>query len=127
MPALVTLGSEQDLNVKCASIDAFGSVAQHFKNEMVSFASIYPSLGFVDMKLMQLHDKTPDQKNDLLQIVDKIRVQMGAFIEDGSHEATMAVIHALVVAVPHTTERLRDYILNFICGKIMFRSVLLMS
>ncbi|XP_073221018.1 uncharacterized protein [Cicer arietinum] len=79
LPALVTLGSEQDLNVKCASIDAFGSVAQHFKNEM---------------------------------IVDKIRVQMGAFIEDGSHEATMAVIHALVVAVPHTTERLRDYLLS---------------
>jgi len=42
---------------------------------------------------------------------------MGAFIEDGSHEATIAAIHALVVAVPHTTEQLRDYILNFICGK----------
>ncbi|GAU45831.1 hypothetical protein TSUD_115190 [Trifolium subterraneum] len=81
LPALVTLGSEQDLDVKCASIDAFGAVAQHFKNET---------------------------------IVDKIRVQMGAFIEDGSHEATIAVIHALVVAVPHTTEQLRDYILNFI-------------
>jgi hypothetical protein len=39
---------------------------------------------------------------------------MGAFIEDGSHEATIAVIHALVVAVPNTTEHLRDYILNFI-------------
>lgn len=52
-----------------------------------------------------------------MQIIDKIRVQMGAFLEDGSHEATIAVIHALVVAVPHTTEQLRDYILNFICGK----------
>ncbi|XP_045812584.1 RAB11-binding protein RELCH-like [Trifolium pratense] len=79
LPALVTLGSEQDLDVKCASIDAFGAVAQHFKNET---------------------------------IVDKIRVQMGAFIEDGSHEATIAVIHALVVAVPHTTEQLRDYLLS---------------
>ncbi|KAI5408068.1 hypothetical protein KIW84_054058, partial [Lathyrus oleraceus] len=79
LPALVTLGSEQDLDVKCASIDAFGAVAQHFKNEM---------------------------------IVDKIRVQMGAFIEDGSHEATIVVIHALVVAVPHTTESLRDYLLS---------------
>lgn len=42
LPALVTLGSDQDLNVKCASIDAFGAVAQHFKNEMVSVSSIYP-------------------------------------------------------------------------------------
>lgn len=40
---------------------------------------------------------------------------MGAFLEDGSHEATIAAIHALVVAVPQTTEQLRDYILNFIC------------
>ncbi|TKY50494.1 LisH domain and HEAT repeat-containing protein KIAA1468 [Spatholobus suberectus] len=90
LPALITLGSDQNLNVKCASIDAFGSVAQRFKNEM---------------------------------IVDKIRVQMGAFLEDGSHEATIAVIRALVVAVPHTTERLRDYILNFFCVKRkMFRN-----
>ncbi|XP_061337410.1 uncharacterized protein LOC133284417 [Gastrolobium bilobum] len=79
LPALVTLGSDQNLNVKCASIDAFGAVAQHFKNDM---------------------------------IVDKIRVQMGAFLEDGSHEATIAVIHALVAAVPHTTEQLRDYLLS---------------
>ncbi|CAL5356874.1 unnamed protein product [Camellia sinensis] len=79
VPALVTLGSDQNLNVKYASIDAFGTVAQHFKNDM---------------------------------IVDKIRVQMDAFLEDGSHEATVAVVCALVVAVPHTTDRLRDYILN---------------
>lgn len=37
---------------------------------------------------------------------------MDAFLEDGSHEATLAVIRALVVAVPHTTEQLRDYILE---------------
>ena len=49
----------------------------------------------------------------MLQIVDKIRVQMDAFLEDGSHEATIAVVRSLVVAVPHTTERLRDYILDF--------------
>lgn len=42
LPALVTLGSDQNLNVKYASIDAFGSVAQHFKNEMVSLTSISP-------------------------------------------------------------------------------------
>ncbi|KAK9134337.1 hypothetical protein Syun_013667 [Stephania yunnanensis] len=71
LPALVTLGSDQNLNVKYASIDAFGA------------------------------------------IVDKIRVQMDAFLEDGSHEATIAVIRALLVAVPHTTDRLRDYILHF--------------
>ncbi|CAI9110642.1 OLC1v1010704C1 [Oldenlandia corymbosa var. corymbosa] len=80
VPALVTLGSDQNLNVKYASIDAFGAVAQHFKNDM---------------------------------IVDKIRVQMDAFLEDGSHEATIAVVRALVVAIPHTTDRLRDYILCF--------------
>ncbi|PIA33417.1 hypothetical protein AQUCO_04100089v1 [Aquilegia coerulea] len=79
LPALVTLGSDQNLSVKYASIDAFGAVAQHFKTDM---------------------------------IVDKIRVQMDAFLEDGSHEATIAVIRALVVAVPHTTDRLRDYLLS---------------
>ncbi|KAK1433234.1 hypothetical protein QVD17_10143 [Tagetes erecta] len=78
LPALVTLGSEPNLHVLYASIDAFGTVAQNFKNDV---------------------------------IVDKIRVQMDAFLEDGSHEAILAVIRALVVAVPHTTESLRDYIL----------------
>ncbi|GER48064.1 HEAT repeat-containing protein [Striga asiatica] len=84
LPALVTLGSDQNLNVKYASIDAFGAVAQHFKNDM---------------------------------IVDKIRIQMDTFLEDGSHEATVAVIRALLVAVPHMTDKLRDYILmTFCCG-----------
>ncbi|KAL1360871.1 hypothetical protein AAHE18_04G209400 [Arachis hypogaea] len=31
LPALITLGSDQNLNVKYASIDAFGAVAQHLK------------------------------------------------------------------------------------------------
>ncbi|XP_024983065.1 lisH domain and HEAT repeat-containing protein KIAA1468 homolog isoform X2 [Cynara cardunculus var. scolymus] len=79
LPALVTLGSETNLHVLYASIDAFGTVAQNFKNDV---------------------------------IVDKIRVQMDAFLEDGSHEAMIAVIRALVVAVPHTTESLRDYLLS---------------
>ncbi|XP_071710205.1 uncharacterized protein [Rutidosis leptorrhynchoides] len=79
LPALVTLGSEPNLQVLYASIDGFGTVAQNFKNDV---------------------------------IVDKIRVQMDAFLEDGSHEATIAVIRALVVAVPHTTESLRDYLLS---------------
>ncbi|THU71901.1 hypothetical protein C4D60_Mb04t06400 [Musa balbisiana] len=78
LPALVTLGSDPNLNVKYASIEAFGAVAQHFKNDM---------------------------------IVDKIRIQMDAFLEDGSHEATITVVRALLVAVPHTTDRLREYIL----------------
>ncbi|CAO2208274.1 unnamed protein product [Urochloa humidicola] len=78
LPALITLGSDQNLTVKYASIDAFGAVAQHFKNDMV---------------------------------VDKIRIQMDAFLEDGSHEATISVIRALAVAVPHSTDRLREYIL----------------
>ncbi|XP_068302700.1 uncharacterized protein [Pyrus communis] len=79
LPALVTLGSDQNLSVKYASIDSFGAVAQHFRNDM---------------------------------IVDKIRVQMDAFLEDGSHEAAIAVVRALVVAVPHTTDRLKDYLLS---------------
>ncbi|KAJ0753898.1 putative transcription factor interactor and regulator LisH family [Helianthus annuus] len=79
LPALVTLGSEPNLPVLYASIDAFGTVAQNFKADV---------------------------------IVDKIRVQMDAFLEDGSHEAILAVIRALVVAVPHTTESLRDYLLS---------------
>lgn len=79
LPALVTLGSDQNLNVKYASIEAFGAVAQHFKSTV---------------------------------IVDKIRIQMDAFLEDGSHEATIAVIRALLVAVPHTTDRLRDYLVS---------------
>lgn len=48
----------------------------------------------------------------MMQIVDKILVQMDAFLEDGSHEAIIAVIRALLVAIPHTTERLRDYLLS---------------
>ncbi|KAK8694356.1 hypothetical protein V6N13_071910 [Hibiscus sabdariffa] len=63
LPALITLGSDQNVYVKNASIDAFGAVAQHFKNDV---------------------------------IVDKIRVQMDAFLEDGAHETTMAVVRSLV-------------------------------
>lgn len=79
LPALVTLGSDQNLNVRYASIDAFGVVAQHFKNDV---------------------------------IVDKIRIQMDAFLEDGSHEAIIAVVRALVTAVPQTTDKLREYLLS---------------
>lgn len=79
LPALVTLGSDPNLLVKHSSIDAFGAVAQHFKNDV---------------------------------IVDKIRVQMDAFLEDGSHEAAVAVVRALAVAVPLTTDRLREYLLH---------------
>ncbi|VAH76568.1 unnamed protein product [Triticum turgidum subsp. durum] len=73
LPALITLGSDQNSAVKYASIDALGAVAQHFKSDMV---------------------------------VDKIHIQMDAFLEDGSHEATISVIRALAVAVPHSTDRL---------------------
>lgn len=79
LPALVTLGSDQNLNVRYASIDAFGVVAQHFKNDV---------------------------------IVEKIRIQMDAFLEDGSHEAIISVVRALVTAVPHTTDKLREYLLS---------------
>ncbi|KAM0871343.1 hypothetical protein ACQ4PT_039467 [Festuca glaucescens] len=79
LPALITLGSDQNSAVKYASIDALGAVAQHLKNDMV---------------------------------VDKIHIQMDAFLEDGSHEATISVIRALAVAVPHSTDRLREYLLT---------------
>lgn len=46
-----------------------------------------------------------------MQVVDKIRVQMDAFLDDGDHEGTVAVMRALAAAVPHTTPSLRDYIL----------------
>ncbi|KAI5073490.1 hypothetical protein GOP47_0011503 [Adiantum capillus-veneris] len=78
LPALVTLASDPNLLVKYSSIEAFGAIAQHFKDEV---------------------------------IMDKLRVQMDAFLEDGSHEATVAVIRTLAVAVPLTTSSLRDYIL----------------
>lgn len=50
LPALVTLGSDQNLSVKYASIEAFGAVAQQFKNDMVlpahdSFQILFFSLG----------------------------------------------------------------------------------
>jgi len=77
---LITLGSDPNLNVKYSSIDAFGAVAQHFKNEV---------------------------------IVDKILVQMDVFLEDGSHEAALVLVRALAIAVPITTDRLREYILGF--------------
>lgn len=79
LPALVTLGSDPNLLVKYSSIEAFGAVAQHFKDEV---------------------------------IIDKIRVQMDAFLDDGSHEAAVAVIRTLAVAVPLTTSTLRDYLLQ---------------
>lgn len=108
MPALVTLGSDQNLNVKYASIDAFGAVAQHFKNDTVLDDLFYLILGC--FKFLNLVVELIKFLN--FQIIDKIRIQMDAFLEDGSHEATISVIRALVVAVPHTTERLREYILE---------------
>ncbi|KAG0609564.1 hypothetical protein M758_8G193900 [Ceratodon purpureus] len=79
IPALVTLGSDPNADVKHATIEAFGAVAQHFKDE---------------------------------EVVDKVKMQMDSFLEDGSHEATVAVIRALSVAIPLTTSTLRDYLLN---------------
>ncbi|KAK8939037.1 hypothetical protein KSP39_PZI011174 [Platanthera zijinensis] len=90
LPALVTLGSDQNLNVRYASIDAFGVVAQHFKNDV---------------------------------IVDKIRIQMDAFLEDGSHEAIISVIRALVTAVPHTTGKLREYLIHLLSKIFQLTSV----
>lgn len=49
---------------------------------------------------------------------------MDVFLEDGSHEATISVVRALTAAVPHTIDRLRDYILDYITRK---KSIFLIS
>ncbi|KAL6285838.1 hypothetical protein ACE6H2_010228 [Prunus campanulata] len=51
-------------------------------------------------------------------IVYKIHGQMDAFLEDGSHESIIAVVRALVVVVPHTTKRLKDYILDILTEEL---------
>ncbi|GJP86624.1 hypothetical protein CLOP_g16625 [Closterium sp. NIES-67] len=45
-------------------------------------------------------------------IVDKIRVQMDSFLEEGSHEAVIAVLKTLTAAVPVTSNTLREYSLH---------------
>lgn len=40
-----------------------------------------------------------------------MKMQMDTFLEDGTHETTVAVVRALSVAIPLTTPGLRDYIL----------------
>eukprot|EP00850_Spirogloea_muscicola_P023018 SM000323S12630 [mRNA] locus=s323:82206:89016:- [translate_table: standard] len=79
LPALVTLGSDPNIEVKYSTIAAFGVVVQHYKDDM---------------------------------IVDKVRVQLETFLEDGSHEASLAVIRTLTAAVAVTTASLREYILS---------------
>eukprot|EP00850_Spirogloea_muscicola_P008360 SM000044S16007 [mRNA] locus=s44:565678:576581:+ [translate_table: standard] len=66
LPALVTLGSDPNIEVKYSTIAAFGVVVQHYKDDMT---------------------------------VDKVRVQLETFLEDGSHEASLAVIRTLTAAV----------------------------
>jgi len=46
-----------------------------------------------------------------VQVVGKVKEQMDLFLEDGSHEASVAVLKALVPAVPVTTNTIREYIL----------------
>ncbi|CAI7911992.1 unnamed protein product [Closterium sp. NIES-53] len=45
-------------------------------------------------------------------IVDKIRVQLDSFLEEGSHEAVVAVLKTLTAAVPVTSSTLREYSLQ---------------
>lgn len=57
---------------------------------------------------------TPNQCNTRQfvspQIVDKIRVQMDSFLDDGSHEASLAVIKTLSNAAPLMATPLREYL-----------------
>ncbi|XLR62990.1 hypothetical protein S83_013662 [Arachis hypogaea] len=58
LPALITLGSDQNLNVKYASIDAFGAVAQHLK--MTWYMLFLFLLGFYkdsDVNAFHIHDQ----------------------------------------------------------------------
>ncbi|KAG0631806.1 hypothetical protein M758_1G280600 [Ceratodon purpureus] len=79
IPALVTLGTDPNVDVKIATIDAFGAVAQRFKEE---------------------------------EVVDKVKMQLDAFLEDGSHAVTNAVIRALSAAVSVKSPSLQDYLLK---------------
>ena len=47
----------------------------------------------------------------LSQVVDKVKMQLDAFLEDGSHAVTNAVIRALSAAVSVKSPSLQDYIL----------------
>lgn len=81
----------------------------------------YKSFSFCNQQISYLNGTVFVHLADSIetsQIVDKIRVQMDAFLEDGSHEATIAVVRALVVAVPHTTDRLKDYILYILTEEL---------
>ncbi|GBG63021.1 hypothetical protein CBR_g34722 [Chara braunii] len=79
LPALVTLGSDPNVEVKYSTIGALGAVAQQCKDEAV---------------------------------VDKVRVQIDSFLEDGSHEALVGVVKTLTVAIPFATQSIREYLLH---------------
>lgn len=46
-----------------------------------------------------------------LKVVDKVKMQLDAFLEDGSHVVTNAVIHAVSAAISVKSSSLQDYIL----------------
>ncbi|VAH60798.1 unnamed protein product [Triticum turgidum subsp. durum] len=54
LPALITLGSDQNSAVKYASIDALGAVAQHFKSDMLLTRYIFKWMPFLKMDHMKL-------------------------------------------------------------------------
>lgn len=58
LPALITLGSDPNLNVKYASIEAFGAVAQHFKNDMVCVCVCVFSFSFPGSDFSNLEGET---------------------------------------------------------------------
>lgn len=79
IPALVTLGTDPNVDVKIATIDALGAVSQRFREE---------------------------------EVVDKVKMQLDAFLEDGSHVVTNAVIHAVSAAISVKSSSLQDYLLS---------------
>lgn len=75
----MTLGTDPNVDVKIATIDALGAVSQRFREE---------------------------------EVVDKVKMQLDAFLEDGSHVVTNAVIHAVSAAISVKSSSLQDYLLS---------------
>lgn len=98
----------------------FGLIVNNCLQSLIGLGlpKVLNSLRLAGMKLIlkSARDKTLSRISVVtislcIQVVDKVKMQMDSFLEDGSHEATITVIRALSVAIPLTTSNLRDYIL----------------
>ncbi|XP_037404409.1 uncharacterized protein LOC119267162 isoform X2 [Triticum dicoccoides] len=94
-------------------------IVKEVSRHNTSFACLLPAK---DDSLRKVITKVSVQKLPLLKnslsyvffhcyclVVDKIHIKMDDFLEDGSQEATILVIQALAIAVPHSTDRLYQH------------------